>query len=1429
MASATLKSVPFVCVWTQKKPVDDIQPFLEACMQFFDAHKGSAAATYEHPRQVLAGECEDTLWHLKCELNLADPLESCQVESLSRDIACQWCTAGIDNSALSRFLLWLMPDRRLGFRQDFLTIQQDVKIHSISFGLFVGLNLFAERHTIIADPTCTAYRYCMDCTFKHDEKQLQVFLALDHCVVKRELYRINVDYDSIVRVVVHDPVDGPTDAYLHLSTLPLFYSAIDSANFFARFPEDQRPKTRDEIDFQRTLEVGCTCCSFLESRDIGGCWVLKLGFADSEDAHIAISRLSRKCPTATIVYAPVRTKLLQASVIKELKERLCSKLVPQLGFRCSYALTALLKNSDDALVQMGLMSSEVQDIAEKHLESLAKRNVGALEQAMFAVGRALDRRGVVTFTTALPLAFQKAVRETCFSRAIPHNSCLIRRIVVTPSHVFYRPPVVHGESRVLRKFDASCMLRASFRDDNFERLSETLRFHHNREEVLDQVVGRFLREGVWIGDRHFRLLAGSQAEIENHEMWLYANDSKGKTVESIRSWMGDLDSKPSLAGKMALMGQCLSTSQQATIVPLFKETTSDPATSIGLNKDKVLENVADIEGGTHPDSGEPFVFSEGIGMISPSLMREVCADLGTVQVPSAIEIFYAGFRGVVCVNDTLEDDKLVVRESMYKFDCSTLESIEVVRTSAPTLLFLNRPLITVLEQLGVPGRVFLRLQQRMVLELCDAFVDDLAALRVLCIHSSTSLPFSQLHMHGLPLSQEPFTRSLLLAVYNSLIAGLQEESRVAVPPNGGRSMMGVLDETGTLECGQVFVQYTQLGVSHNWVAWGGGEDNALVTEVLTGTVLVTKHACYHPGDARKFQAVDVPALRHIKDCIVFPSKGPRPHPVEIGGSGLGGDEYVVIWEKELLFPGDNREPREPRKTPRMVPSTGDLNEDIIQFLCWYILNDSTSIMSDAYLVFADAFQGGIFSHRCLSLAEKISTNLESAKTGVCAELARRERPKEYPDFLRAKYKLKPSYQSVKALGDLHRSNRPLSSHKAALAFKTEDFHYKLFEYTGWVKHVEMAREAMSVYAYNVSQILNQHSIESEVELITGAITSSSCYEDGRNDGRTLAVAQYQTLVELMQARFVANVDAAAPVQGGQTGRVSLEMASAWYMAAYTGTLKGEKNVLGFPWCIADNLLLLLREHRDGFPVSRLSSPRNLLAVKINNSHRTTGPVEDEAFDMLCTWAGQYSLLRDPSKRSPQICTSCFKSVFSEFVSSKRADKELNRRGAREDPCGAITVGEYVCDFLRQLATAPVRLPACVNCGSQERTPILPTLAALHRYARLVMSQDMSCFGLPRDPSVCDGVEELFESEPVRINVTDRAFLDLVMERPEFVRDLLCQWSGVKEVSIRWRSYRSSKYYYVVVSAVGRPWELCFFDKLVVEPWLQNAIVSRKPA
>lgn len=73
--------------------------------------------------------------------------------------------------------------------------------------------------------------------------------------------------------------------------------------------------------------------------------------------------------------------------------------------------------------------------------------------------------------------------------------------------------------------------------------------------------------------------------------------------------------------------------------------------------------------------------------------------------------------------------------------------------------------------------------------------------------------------------------------------------------------------------------------------------------ILEQKVVVTKNPCHHPGDIRVFMAVNVPKLRHLKDVIVFPRRGSRPHPNEISGSDLDGNTSILSFDLQeiLLF------------------------------------------------------------------------------------------------------------------------------------------------------------------------------------------------------------------------------------------------------------------------------------------------------------------------------------------------------------------------------------------------------------------------------------------------------------------------------------------------------------------------------------------------
>ncbi|EJW73745.1 hypothetical protein WUBG_15348 [Wuchereria bancrofti] len=194
-------------------------------------------------------------------------------------------------------------------------------------------------------------------------------------------------------------------------------------------------------------------------------------------------------------------------------------------------------------------------------------------------------------------------------------------------------------------------------------------------------------------------------------------------------------------------------------------------------------------------------------------------------------------------------------------------------------------MISILDQVsGMQGfSVHERIKKR-IHDLLDVHLTQLADMLMnedKCRERLNELPLrvnvSRLTLaRGFALTQEPFFRSLLRAHIKCTLKKLIAKIQIQIPPHLGRSMFGVMDETGQLQWGQIFVQCTRN-------IWLKTPSQSAAKIILKGKVMLTKNPCIVAGDVRVFEAVDIPELHHLVDVVVFPQHGPRPHPDEMAG------------------------------------------------------------------------------------------------------------------------------------------------------------------------------------------------------------------------------------------------------------------------------------------------------------------------------------------------------------------------------------------------------------------------------------------------------------------------------------------------------------------------------------------------------------------
>lgn len=225
----------------------------------------------------------------------------------------------------------------------------------------------------------------------------------------------------------------------------------------------------------------------------------------------------------------------------------------------------------------------------------------------------------------------------------------------------------------------------------------------------------------------------------------------------------------------------------------------------------------------------------------------------------------------------LAGEQLYVRPSMDKFDCKEPNHLEICGIAdRPLPLYLNRSLIKILEDLGVPAQNMLTLADKTMKDLLkhlDSPINIANFLESEQIAHAAGFPSLIQHLDDIqiPLTEDRFLQAIVELAAIVRLRELKYKGRI--PVDKGMKLMGVMDHTGTLKHDEIYCP---------WIDPNGHR------QVHLGKVAITRSPTNHPGDVQFAQSVDVPLdspLRGLHNLVFFSQYGERDLPSQLGGGG----------------------------------------------------------------------------------------------------------------------------------------------------------------------------------------------------------------------------------------------------------------------------------------------------------------------------------------------------------------------------------------------------------------------------------------------------------------------------------------------------------------------------------------------------------------
>lgn len=467
--------------------------------------------------------------------------------------------------------------------------------------------------------------------------------------------------------------------------------------------------------------------------------------------------------------------------------------------------------------------------------------------------------------------------------ATAEETQLVRSVAVTPTRLLLSGPTLGESNTVVRSHGRpDCFLTVSFRQEDGQRL---------READNDIIAHRFrplMQAGFDLGGRSWSFLAWSSSGLKAGNCFFMTPfrdpDQQVVTPSAIHRDIGDF------------------TGTETSLIPAkyFARisqgfTASKPTVRMKASQITTVPDLASESGS---------LFSDGVGLIAPKLAKRVVEALGydVSKPPTCFQIRLGGAKGMVQVDPALHGRTIALRPSQVKFR-SSLANLEVAGVFGAGPAFLNRPLIKLLEDLGVRPAQFMKLQTEATAKIAASRATMASAttlLRKWNLAPETgfvaSLNFFASHATTRGAARaNPFVGGCLNVAIVHALREIKYSGRIPLP--GCYNLVGVVDVDECLGPDEIYVRVARSDGTFDYLA---------------GRIAISRSPTNHPGDCRIVHAVGrLPKrvgerIRHLHDCVVFPSQGSRSLPSKLAGGDLDGDVYLLLTEESGLVPDDDR-------------------------------------------------------------------------------------------------------------------------------------------------------------------------------------------------------------------------------------------------------------------------------------------------------------------------------------------------------------------------------------------------------------------------------------------------------------------------------------------------------------------------------------------